>query len=462
MNTGISNSGTTLKSEKLSFRIKLFYGLADWSNSSTSTIFGFFFAFFMTDVAKLPPLYAAPVLLIGGIWDAINDPLFGVLADKVRSRWGRRRPFFLFVTIPFAIAFIMLWWVPPLASDLGLASYYAVTYLLFDTGFTLLTVPYTALTPELTEDYDERTRLNGYRMSFSMLGGLLGALSIPIVTGFFSELKTGYLVVAVIFGILAIFPYLLLFLNIKERYSNTPQAEDNLIKGFLSTFQNRAFRFAAGIYMTAWVTIALASALFQYYVTYVVLMPKQLDIILGLLQLGALVCIPIMVWMANRLGKQKAYIIGLSWWTVVMLILAVIRPGHPALVFALAISVGLGVAAAHVVPWSMVPDVIEVDELETGRRREGTYYGFLVFIQKAGVAFTLAFMQWILHITHYVPGAVQSKDTLTAMRILMGPFPAVLLILSMILAWKYPLTKSRHLEVREQLAKKRASRAMVD
>jgi GPH family glycoside/pentoside/hexuronide:cation symporter len=458
MRNSTIKSTSLLKSEKLPFRTKLVYGLADWSNASTSTIFGFFFAFFMTDVAKLPPLYAAPVLLIGGFWDAINDPLFGVLADRVRTRWGRRRPFFLFVSIPFAIAFIMLWWIPPISGDFGLAAYYAVTYLLFDTGFTLLAVPYSALTPELTEDYDERTRLNGYRMTFSMLGGLIGALSIPLVTGLFTEVKTGYMVVAIAFGIAAVFPYLLLFFKIRERYADTPIAGQNLLKGFLSTFRNRAFRFAAGIYMTAWVTISLASALFQYYVTYVVLMPDQLDIILGLLQLGALVCIPVMVWMANRLGKQKAYIIGLSWWTVVMLILAVIQPGHQALVFVLAISVGLGVAAAHVVPWSMVPDVIEVDELETGKRREGTYYGFLVFIQKTGVAFTLALMQWILHITHYVPGVAQSKETLTAMRLLMGPFPAVLLILSMILAWKYPLTKKRHLEVREELAKKRAIR----
>jgi len=453
---------SSLKSERLPFRTKLIYGLADWSNSSTSTIFGFFFAFFMTDVAKLPPLYAAPVLLMGGIWDAINDPLFGVLADRVRSRWGRRRPFFLFVTVPFAIAFILLWWIPPISTHIGLAAYYLVAYLLFDSSYTLLAVPYNALTPELTEDYDERTRLNGYRMTFSMLGGLLGALSIPLVTGLFSEIKTGYMVVAVAFGIMAIFPYLLLFFNIKESYSDTPQVEENLFRGFITTFRNRAFRFAAGIYMTAWVAISLASALFQYYVTYVVLMPKQLDIILGLLQLGALVCIPVMVWMSNRLGKQKAYIIGLSWWTVVMLILAVIQPGHQALVFVLAVSVGLGVAAAHVVPWSMVPDVIEVDELETGKRREGTYYGFLVFIQKTGVAFTLAFMQWILNITHYVPGVAQSKDTLTAMRMLMGPFPAALLVVSMILAWKYPLTKKRHLEVRKELAIKRATRESKD
>ncbi len=450
-----TTTAASLKDERLSTRVKFIYGLADWSNSTTSTIFGFFFSFFMTDVARLPPIYVAPVLLVGGLWDAINDPLFGVLADRVRSRWGRRRPFFLFVTIPFALAFIMLWWVPPISGYLGLAVYYALAYLLYDTGYTLLTVPYFALTPELTEDYDERTRLNGYRMSFSMLGGLIGAISVPLVTGMFPDLKTGYLVVAVILGGLSVIPYFILFFNIRERYSETPCSKGNLFAEFFSTMHNTAFRYAAGIYATAWVTISFAGALFQYFVTYVVLMPKQLDIILGLLQISALICVPIMVWMANRLGKQKAYLVGLSWWTLVMLFLAVIKPGHAALVYFLVISVGLGVAAAHVVPWSMVPDVIEVDELKTGKRRESTYYGVLVFLQKTGVAFTLALLQWILHLTGYQPGIAQPAKTLLALRALMGPFPAFLLMISMVLAWKYPLSRSRHQEVREKLALKR-------
>lgn len=455
MATRTDASNVAVTPDILPFRVKLIYGLADWSNSTTSTIFGFFFAFFMTDVAKVPPIYAAPVLLIGGIWDAINDPMVGILIDRVRTRWGRRRPFFLFVTIPFAVAFMMLWWVPPASTDLGLAAYYTVAYLLFDTGFTLLTVPYVSLTPELTADYDERTRLNGYRMSFSMLGGLLGALSIPIFASLFTDLRTGYFTVAIIVGTMAVIPYYILFFNIKEKFSTTPPSTGNIFFEFLSAWKNVPFRYAAFIYLTAWITISLASALFQYYVTYVVLMPDQLDIILGVLQLGALICVPIMVWMSNKLGKQKAYLIGLSWWVLVMLSLALIQPGQEVVIYFLVISVGLGVAAAHVVPWSMVPDVIEVDELATGKRREATFYGVLVFLQKSGVAFVLAFMQWILHITGYQPGVAQSNGTLLAMRGLMGPLPAILLAISMILAWKYPLTKSRHVEVRRALAERR-------
>jgi glycoside/pentoside/hexuronide:cation symporter, GPH family len=441
--------------DRLPFITKFIFGLGDWGATTTSTIFGFFFSFFLTDVARLDPLFAAPVLLIGGIWDAINDPLIGVLADRIHTRWGRRRPLIFASAIPLSLSFIMLWWVPPWDSNLARAAYYALAYILFDTFFTLVTVPYTSLTPELTEDYDERTRLNGYRMSVSMAGGLIAAVSVPFFTSLFPERKTGYLVMAAVFGSLACIPYFLIFAVIKERFSNVTQSQLNIFTGFLYTWRNRAFRYAAGIYLTAWVTVSLASALFQYYVTYVMKMPERLDIILGLLQLGALICIPVMVWMANRLGKQKAYLIGVSWWVIVMIILAFLPSHAQIIVFVLALSVGLGVAAAHVVPWSIIPDVIDADEITTHQRREGTYYGFMVFLQKCGVAFVLAFTQWMLHLSGYVPNGDQPASALLTIRLLMGPLPAVLLGISMFLVWRYPISKAQHAANRATLAARR-------
>ena len=442
--------------DRLPFLTKLIFGFGDWGNTTTSTIFGFFFAFFLTDVAGIDPIYAAPILLIGGIWDAINDPIIGVLADRVHTRWGRRRPLLLLGALPFSLSFIMLWWVPPWTSILAKVAYYAVAYLLFDTFFTLVAVPYTALTPELTEDYDERTRLNGFRMTVSMAGGLIAAVAVPTITRMFPNIRTGYLTMAIIFGALACIPYFVLFATIRERFVAVDQAPMNLLTSFLHTFRNRAFRYTAGIYLTGWVTVALAGAMFQYYLTYVMGMADQLEIILGLVQGGALICIPIMVRLANRMGKTRAYQVGVGLWVVVMLTLAFLSPNAKTATYFLAISVGLGVAAAHVVPWSIIPDVIDTDELETGRRREGTYYGFMVFLQKCGSAFMLAFMQWILHLSGYIANAAQPPSALLAMRLLIGPLPALLLVTSMILAWRYPLSRESHTRLRASLAIRRS------
>ena len=352
----------------------------------------------------------------------INDPIVGVLADRVHTRWGRRRPFFLFGALPFALTVIALWWVPPWDAPLAKMLYYVVAYMLWDTVFTLVSIPYAALTPELTEDYDERTRLNGYRMVVSMAGGLIAAVAVPYFAGLFPQPKTGYLLMAVIFGILGALPYLLLFFGIRERFVAAPatrprRGRSKRGEALLSIFRNRPFRYAAGIYLTAWVTISLVAALFQYFLTYPMQMPDQVEIVLGLLQASALLFTAAAVWLGTHWGKQQTYITGVLWLSAIVLSLTFLQPGNPPVVFVLAVLAGLGVAVAQVIPWAIVPDVIEADELATGKRREATYYGVLTFAQKGGTALALALMQGVLALTGYVAGAQQPPSALLAMRL---------------------------------------------
>jgi glycoside/pentoside/hexuronide:cation symporter, GPH family len=443
-------------SGKLPFLTKFIYGIGDWGNTTTSTIIGFFFLFFLTDVALLPPIYITPVMLIGTIWDAINDPLIGVFADRVNTRWGRRRPFFLFVAVPFGLSFMLLWWVPPLSRDIALMFYYMAAYILFDTAFTSLTVPYGALTPELTQDYDERTQLNGFRMGTSMFGGLIAAFMVPVIAGLFADKRMGYLVMAVIFGSLAMIPYFVIFFKIKEKYTSTDSSNLNIISGFIYTWKNRAFRYTAGIYTTAWMTVALVQALFVYYVTYWMHMGDQLDYLLAAVQLASFLCIPIIVKLSEKIAKTRAYILGMVWWAIVMLILSFLQPTAGKVVYFIAALAGMGVAAAHVIPWSLIPDVVDDDELITGHRREGTFYGFMVLIQKSGTAIVLALLPWVFSLTGYIPNGEQNPATLLAIRIMMGPIPTVLLAISIWLAWKFPISKQRYTEIRAEIEARQA------
>jgi len=356
----------------------------------------------------------------------------------------------------------MLWWVPPWTSQIALAAYYTLAYVLFDTAFTLVTVPYSALTAELTEDYDERTSLTGYRMAVSMAGGLAAAVGVPLIAGQYVDTRTGYFLAALIFGALAGLPYLMLFSSIRERPLAAQQKQLNILSGFLYTFRNRPFRYAAGIYMTAWMTVNLVAALMVYYLTYWMRMGDQIEVVLGLVQAAALVAVPVIVWLSGRMGKQVAYMIGAAEWAVVMLVLAFLPPGASTFAYLLAALAGLGVAAAHVIPWSIIPDVIEADELATGQRREGAYYGFLVFLMKTGTALALALVQWVLHLTGYQAGAAQPEAALTAIRVLIGPLPAVLLLISIFLAWRYPINRARHAALLALLAEQRASAAEAD
>jgi glycoside/pentoside/hexuronide:cation symporter, GPH family len=458
------NNPQTLTSDKLSFWTKLVYGMGDWGNTTTSTIFGFFYAFFLNNVAGLEPLYTAPVLLIGMVWDAVNDPIIGIIVDRVHSRWGRRRPFFLFGALPLTITFIALWWVPPFPSQIGKMLYFLATYLLYDTAYTFVTVPYVALTPELSEDYDERTRLTGFRMVVSMAGGLIAAVALPLGVSLFPNLRQGYMVVVTIFGISACVPYFVMFFKVKERFTDEPPSKLNIFSGFVYTWKNKAFRYIVGIYASAWITITLAGSLFQYYVTYYLRSPDQVDIVLGALMVAALIFIPVLVFLSNKWGKKKAFLVAVSSWIVVMIAIAFLPANGIIIAYVLVGIAGFGVAAAHVIPWSMTPDVIEEDELISGHRREGTFYGFMVFLQKGGAALALGGMQLALHFAKYqVPpddnnplSVTQPASALLAIRLLTGLVPAILLCFSLYFAWKYPISKEKHNQTLEALKMRRA------
>ena len=160
---------TSTKNGPLSIWVKLAYGSGDWSLASFGTLRQVFYAIFLTDVVGLEPRLASFAALIGIIWDAVNDPIVGTISDRVRSRWGRRRPFLLFFSIPFGLSFIMLWWAPPFQNQYLLAATVCLTFMLSDTLQTLVSIPFYALTPEISSDYDERTSLTGYRMFFNLL-----------------------------------------------------------------------------------------------------------------------------------------------------------------------------------------------------------------------------------------------------------------------------------------------------
>ncbi|MFN2281308.1 MAG: MFS transporter, partial [Anaerolineales bacterium] len=148
--------------EKLPTARKLMYGAGDIGFSLTSTIMGVYFLIFMTDVVGLRPAIAGIPILVGKVWDFVNDPIFGYISDRTRTRWGRRRPFLLFGALPLALTFTMLWYRPPFESTTALVAYYSIAYLIFEASATMLYMPYFALTPELTSDYDERTSLTSY------------------------------------------------------------------------------------------------------------------------------------------------------------------------------------------------------------------------------------------------------------------------------------------------------------
>jgi GPH family glycoside/pentoside/hexuronide:cation symporter len=179
------------KGEKLSLATKLAYGAGDLGPAITANIGVFFALFFFTNVAGLGAGLAGSILMIGKIWDAINDPMVGVLSDRTKHPSGRRLPWMLYGAIPFGITFFLQWIVPHFSNDKTANSwslfwYYVIIAIVFNTFYTVVNLPYTALTPELTQDYNERTSLNSFRFSFSIGGSILSLILAQLI---FAQLK---------------------------------------------------------------------------------------------------------------------------------------------------------------------------------------------------------------------------------------------------------------------------------
>jgi GPH family glycoside/pentoside/hexuronide:cation symporter len=465
----------------ISWLTKVVYGTGDWGMAAFNTLRQIFYAIFLTDVVGLEPRLASFAAFFGVIWDAINDPLVGVWSDKIHTRWGRRRPFLLFFAVPYGLAFLLLWYAPPWESQVLRMIFVSVAYMLSDTLQTLVIVPYHALTPEMTADYDERTALSGYRMFFNLIASILTAVAAPmIIDGAMAAGATqqqGYLLAAAVFGASSALPYLLIFLTVREQVRDQHETEIVTVRETLQTaWRNVPFRFATALYMLNWVTFDLIGVVLPFILVYWVAggnlvatvpglnMPLE-SVVLGLMLLTAVLVLPFWTWLAQRLSKRKAYMMGMVVGIGVLLVLGLVQPHQYALVMILAVLIGTSVSVAHVLPDAIFPDVIDWDELRTGKRHEGIYYGVKNFIRKLTSAFAIFLALQVLGWLGYQsppPDATvfeQPMSALWGMRLLAGPVAALLLVGAVAVTWFYPLNRQRYARIQRLLARRQRQRA---
>jgi len=528
------------QAEKLNFTTKLAYGAGDFGSAITANILVFFFLPFLTNVAGLPASLAGSVLMIGKIIDAVNDPLIGIYSDRTRSVWGRRLPWMFWGAIPLGIFFALNWIVPSFSSEanvqrIALFIYYALMSGAFSLSFTAVNLPYTALTPELTQDYNERTSLNSFRFTFSIGGSIFSLLLALAIFSIYGKqpIQERYLYLGLICAILSLIPVYWCVLSLQERGSQPilKPASKKLVGGIFITvgiftgiyglwslfsngvsslgfltllslvlfpfllaagltiqnihpephlvaavsqtktehqsipfveqlkivFANRPFLYVIGIYLTSWLAVQLTASNLNYFV--INCMNLKLEdaskLALGV-QGTALLMLFFWQYISNLLGKKTVFIIGVGIWIVAQIGLFLLKPGQVGLMYGLAVLAGCGVSVAYLIPWSMIPDVIELDELNTGQRREGIFYGFMVLLQKLGLALGLFLVGIILQSAGFISSTgeiipTQPASAIEAIRLVIGPLPMLFLIISCVLAYFYPITKAVHQEIRLQL-----------
>jgi GPH family glycoside/pentoside/hexuronide:cation symporter len=448
--------------EKIPFLNKILYGTGDLGISMNNSIITAFFSVFMVTVVGMPPGLVAIIFIIGRSWDFINDPIIGHLSDRTRTKWGRRRPFLLFGAIPFGLSFILLWLGPDF-SQTGLIIYYSLAYIVYEAMATIVYMPYYALTPELTEDYDERTKLTSYRMMFNIIGSLTAYILPLFIIGndWTQATKQQVLVMAMVAAVIAATPFLIVFLSTKEKKEFQRQELPKFIPSLKAAFKNRPFVFGAMMYLFTWMTIIVVESNLQFFIIHIVQRQSQSMIIMVSIFVTAIFALPIWNWVSKNWNKRYAYIGGVAFWAVVMMILIFMSPETPFwLILILCIMAGIGVSAAQVLPWSIIPDAIEWEEWQTGERNEGMFYSLITLLGKVGMAIAQPVGLLILQLTGFKEGqgVIQSPTALLGVRLVMGPLPALLLLSGILMAVFYPLTREQHHEVVKALRLRREIR----
>lgn len=464
---------------RLSVAAKLVYGSGEWGLASYITLRNIFYAIFLTDIVGLDPLLASFAAAAGILWDALNEPFVGDLSDRLRSRWGRRRPFLLVFAVPFGCAFLLLWWAPPWESQIALAVHVTLAFMAADTLQTLLAVPFQALTPAMTPDYDERTSLAAFRMFFNLLASLAVVVGAPTimdgaVTAGLSP-RQGTLLVAALFGGSSILPFFLVFLVARERVA--PKGDRGpVLRGVLRALRsNGPFRAALALYMLNWVAVDLVALMLPFFITYWVAGGDMLagiavfgetipleSAVMAPILLVSLAALPAWSWASRRWGKRRAFLAGSAFWVAIQLLVLSVNPGQVGFIVLLAFLAGLSVSCAHVLPDAIFPDVIEWEELRTRRRREGVFYGAKNLARKLAGAVAIFLALQTLGLFGYAKppdGAtrfVQPDSALAAIRVLTGPLCVLFILGAAAAAWFHPLTRARYARVRALLERRRA------
>ncbi|MDR0495774.1 MAG: MFS transporter [Treponema sp.] len=451
---------------RLTVKQKLGFGIFDMGGNMLFTLMSFWALKYLTDTVGIAAAWAGAAVMIGTAWDAVTDPMMGFISDRTLSRWGRRRVYLLFGAVPMLFSMVFFFGAPQYIPSSMHFVWAVAALMLLNTAATVIKVPYASLTPELTSDYHEQSSLNGYRFGCAIFGTLAGAGAVePLVRGFARPGSAnplldqrGFSIMGLIMGSVIMTVTLLTFFGTREKkYRKEDLPTEGFIATYKSVFRNKPFVLLLATYALHMTATAFITTILAYYTNYVLHRKDITTITLLLLLVTAMIVIPISVLISKKIGKMRTY-------RICFIVLAsacgiVFLLGHRVplgFFYAMIVYAGIGVGLNYVAPFAMVPDVIEYEASQSGKRNEGAYYGMWTFTSKLGTALALFTSGQILQFGGYISQAgegtvIQPPSASGAIKVIIGPIPMVIFIAAFAVISFYPLDRK---EYRERLKAK--------
>jgi GPH family glycoside/pentoside/hexuronide:cation symporter len=448
-------SDTLLTGKSLSTGLKLCYGSGDLVAGLAFNTLNFFYLYFLNTVVGMPAYLAGLVLLVGRAWDGVMDPIMGMIVDSTTSQHGKHRFWMSTALAPFVVFFVLLWIRVP-GGPRTQFFVYSILFLLFSSSFTMYNIPYGSMTADLTRDYHERTGLTAVRMVFSLFAMIIGAGATQLLAGI---PVLGYAGMAALYGLVMLGGGLTAITATRNRDTVVTKPEGVHFKIWLSAFHNKPFMVLVSSYLLLTVATTGVSGIFIYFAKYSLQLHGdfQASALLGALVLAAIAALPLWAWASKAASKKIALVSGMA--VFVFGLVAISRLGMSAGnggLYCLAVVIGIGLSSFFIVLWSMIPDIVEYGELQTGRRNEGIYYGLWFFVQKLGMAASAAINGALLSGTGFrsaAGGAVlpQTPQAIHGINVLLSTLPIALIAAGLAILAFYPINAARHAQIKKDL-----------
>ncbi|MBN2658544.1 MAG: MFS transporter [Spirochaetales bacterium] len=441
-----------MSKREIRLRNMIAYGAGDIYGGGAFIIIGTYFMLFLTTNVGINPAMAGLIVSLGKIWDAVTDPMMGILSDKTRSRFGRRRVYFLLGIVPITLSFILLWLNPQISGESGRFLYYLLAYMFFNTVFTMVMVPYNALPAEMVSDYRSRSKMMGIRMLFSQGGTLVSAVVPGIIFSFTGRNDLGYFYFALIIGVFYATPWLFTYFGTWEREvteeERSRQAKNlgDVFREFFSTFRNKSFRSHIAMYLSAYASMDIFMALLMYYLLFHLKYSGSESLVLGTVLIVQIIGVIIVSRSCIKKGNAPVYRRHIAICMSGLVLLSLLPEGVPFWAILAAGAVfALGMAGGVFVPYNNLAFVIDADTIINGRRREGIYSGMTTFIRKIAQALALQIVGIGLSLAGFARGAAeQSASTVSGIRFMFTVLPLALMLTGFILSRSFRIDPENH------------------
>lgn len=452
---------------------KIGYGFGDMASSMFWKLFGAYLMIFYTDVFGLPAAVVGTMFLITRIWDSAFDPIVGVVADRTHSRWGKFRPYLLWLAVPFGIIGILTF-VTPDWNPTGKLIYAYVTYSLMMMIYSAINVPYASLLGVMSPNPKERNTLSTYRMTFAYIGSFIALLLFMPLVNFFSsnskeltDQQTGWTMAVLVIAILCIVLFFGCFAWTKERVKPIKETQNPLKEDLKDLFKNKPWWILLGAGVAALVFNSIRDGATVYYFKYFVVEEDYATVsffgmsfvlsglYLALGQAANIIGVIAAAPVSNRIGKRNTYM----WAMIIATVLSVIFYWFDKedLIWMFVFQALISVCAGSIFPllWSMYADCADYSELKTGNRATGLIFSSSSMSQKFGWAIGTAVTGWLLGFFGFQANAVQSEEAISGIKMFLSFLPAIGTILSVVFISMYPLTENKMKDITTELEHKR-------